>query len=112
MAPVVARRHLDRRDRQTQRSRWTARHPHCTLSSARRSAGGQSGRQLFMRVPPAQIYFPPEDRAAILQQIDECLASGQLTLGKYGRELETQFAASLGVKHAIAVNSGTSAIEI
>jgi perosamine synthetase len=65
-----------------------------------------------MRVPPAQIYFPPEDRAAILQQIDECLASGQLTLGKYGRELETQFAASLGVKHAIAVNSGTSAIEI
>ena len=26
-----------------------------------------------MRVPPASVYFPPEDRAAILQQIDECL---------------------------------------
>jgi len=65
-----------------------------------------------MRVPAAAIYFPPEDRALILQQIDECLASGQLTLGKFGALLEEEFAASIGVRHAIAVNSGTSAIEI
>ncbi len=65
-----------------------------------------------MRVPPASVYFPPEDRAAILQQIDECLASGQLTLGKLGRQLEERFAAYLGVEHAVTVNSGTSAIEI
>ncbi|MGH2599967.1 MAG: DegT/DnrJ/EryC1/StrS family aminotransferase [Dehalococcoidia bacterium] len=65
-----------------------------------------------MRVPPASVYFPAEDRITILQQIDECLSTGQLTLGKYGRELEERFAAYAGVKHAIAVNSGTSAIEI
>src|SRR5215216_6734198 len=65
-----------------------------------------------MRVPPAAIYFPPEDRQAILARIDECLTTGQLTLGKYGKELEDRFAAYLGVKHAVAVNSGTSAIEI
>jgi dTDP-4-amino-4,6-dideoxygalactose transaminase len=58
------------------------------------------------------VYFPPEDRAAILQQIDECLATGQLTLGKLGRELEERFAAYVGADHAVAVSSGTSAIEI
>ena len=65
-----------------------------------------------MRVPPASVYFPPEDRAAILQQIDECLATGQLTLGKLGRQLEERFAAYVGTDHAVTVNSGTSAIEI
>jgi dTDP-4-amino-4,6-dideoxygalactose transaminase len=65
-----------------------------------------------MKVPAASIYFPPEDRAAILSQIDEILQTGQLTLGKYGRQFEEQFAAKIGVKHAIAVSSGTSAIEI
>jgi len=65
-----------------------------------------------MKVPAASIYFPPEDRAAILGQIDEILQSGQLTLGTYGRQFEERFAAKIGVKHAIAVSSGTSAIEI
>ena len=65
-----------------------------------------------MRIPAAQIYFPDEDRATILARIGECLATGQLTLGKYGRQLEEEFARYLGVKHAVAVNSGTSAIEI
>jgi perosamine synthetase len=65
-----------------------------------------------MRIPPASVYFPPEDRAAILRQIDECLATGQLTLGKLGRQLEERFAAYVGVDHAVTVNSGTSAIEI
>ncbi len=44
--------------------------------------------------------------------IDEALSTGQLTLGKIGRELEERFAAHHGAKHAIAVNSGTSSIEI
>jgi perosamine synthetase len=65
-----------------------------------------------MRVPPAAVYFPAEDRAAILGQIDECLTSGQLTLGKLGRELEERFAAYVGADHAVTVSSGTAAIEI
>ena len=65
-----------------------------------------------MRVPPARILFPPEDRAAILAKIDEALTSGQLTLGAIGRELEEAFALRHGTRHAIAVSSGTAALEI
>ena len=36
-------------------------------------------------VPAAKIQFLPEDRAWIADRIQEVLASGQLTLGKYGR---------------------------
>jgi dTDP-4-amino-4,6-dideoxygalactose transaminase len=65
-----------------------------------------------LRVPPAQVHVPASDREEILRKIDQALASGQLTLGAIGRELEERFAAYHGAKHAIAVNSGTSAIEI
>lgn len=65
-----------------------------------------------MNIPAARIYFPEEDRKAILKQIDGILESGQLTLGKYGREFEQRFAEYVGTKYAVAVNSGTSALEI
>src|SRR3954452_18630895 len=65
-----------------------------------------------LQVPPAQVFVPEEDRREILRQIDEALATGQLTLGKIGKQLEERFAAMHGAKHAIAVNSGTSSIEI
>jgi len=72
----------------------------------------RKGAAKHMRVPPAAISFPDEDRAEILRQIDECLRSGQLTLGAIGRELEAEFAAKHQSAHAISVSSGTSAIEI
>lgn len=65
-----------------------------------------------MRVPPATVYIPEADRRAILARIEETLASGQLTLGKFGRELEERFAAYCGATYAVAVSSGTSALEI
>ena len=65
-----------------------------------------------MRVPPAKIHIPEEDRREILASIDECLASGQLTLGKHGAAFEEAFARTAGAKHAIATSSGTSALEI
>ena len=65
-----------------------------------------------MKVPAAKIYFPEEDRKKILEQVDEILESGQLTLGKYTREFEEKFARYVGTKYAVAVNSGTSALEI
>jgi len=64
------------------------------------------------RVPAAKIQFLPEDRAWIAERIQDVLATGQLTLGKYGAEFEQQFAKFCGVRHAIAVNSGTSSLEI
>src|ERR1700675_1272673 len=65
-----------------------------------------------MRVPPAKIYIPEEDRREILAHIDECLATGQLTLGKHGGGFEEAVARTARTKHAIAVSSGTSALEI
>jgi len=64
------------------------------------------------KIPAAKIQFLPEDRAWIAERIQEVLASGQLTLGKYGTEFEQNFARFCGRRHAIAVNSGTSSLEI
>lgn len=64
------------------------------------------------KVPAAKIQFFPEDRVWIAQRIQEVLSTGQLTLGKYGTEFEQKFAQFCGTRHAIAVNSGTSALEI
>ena len=66
----------------------------------------------MLRVPPARIYFSEEDRASILKSIDESLLTGQLTLGKNVKQFEDEFAEYIGVKHAVAVNSGTSSIQI
>jgi dTDP-4-amino-4,6-dideoxygalactose transaminase len=66
----------------------------------------------MVRIPSAKIHFPEEDRMEILGKIDEALSTGQLTLGKYGREFEESFAAYVGMKYAVAVSSGTSSIEI
>ncbi len=67
---------------------------------------------MAMKVPPAAIHFPEQDRAWILARIDECLSSGRLTLGENGAALEKEFARLCGVRYGIAVNSGTSALEI
>jgi perosamine synthetase len=64
------------------------------------------------QIPAAKIQFLPEDRLWIADRIQEVLSSGQLTLGKYGAEFEKKFAQFCGVRHAIAVNSGTSSLEI
>lgn len=65
-----------------------------------------------MKIPPAKIYFPEGDKKEILLRINESLSTGQLTLGKNGKEFEEKFAGYICSNYAIAVNSGTSAIEI
>jgi len=63
-------------------------------------------------IPPVKINFPDEDRKEILKAIDECLQTGQLTLGKHVKAFEEEFSKMIGTRYAIAVNSGTSSIEI
>jgi dTDP-4-amino-4,6-dideoxygalactose transaminase len=65
-----------------------------------------------LRIPPARIHFPDEDRRDILRQIDEALVTGQLTLGKHVKAFEEEFARASGTRYAVAVNSGTSSLEI
>jgi dTDP-4-amino-4,6-dideoxygalactose transaminase len=64
------------------------------------------------RVPAARVDFEAEDRRWIAERIQEVLARGELTLGAFGRAFEERFAALCGVRHAVAVASGTAALEI
>ncbi len=63
-------------------------------------------------IPPARVTFSDDDRRAILDRIDRSLRSGSLTLGASGRELEEAFAERHRAPHAVAVASGTAALEI
>jgi dTDP-4-amino-4,6-dideoxygalactose transaminase len=51
-------------------------------------------------------------RNEIRHAIDEVLDSRQFILGKHVAQLESEFAEYCGVSHAIAVNSGTSALHL
>jgi dTDP-4-amino-4,6-dideoxygalactose transaminase len=71
-----------------------------------------ANHEVTMRVPAASIVFNDEDIAEALSLIESSLRSGSLTLGKHGQAFEEAFAARCGRKFAVAVSSGTSAIEI
>lgn len=62
-------------------------------------------------VPPARIQFSPAARRQALDQIDNAMFTGALTLGPCGAEFERNACAWTGTSDAVAVNSGTSAIE-
>jgi perosamine synthetase len=64
------------------------------------------------RVLRARPYFPEEDIRKILGLIETTLRSGHLTMGPVCAEFEARFAAMMGVRHALSVNSGTAALEI
>ena len=52
------------------------------------------------------------DMAAFLDGAEKVLRSGNLILGDNTNQFEQEFARFIGVSHAIAVNSGTSALKI
>jgi len=63
-------------------------------------------------IPPVKPYFPPEDIDVIEKEIEKILHSGMLTLGECTKRFEVEFAKLCKTSHAIAVSSGTSALEI
>jgi len=63
-------------------------------------------------IPPAKPYFPQEDIRLIKNEVEKILQSGMLTLGDYTKRFEAEFAKLCGVSQVVAVNSGTSALEI
>lgn len=63
-------------------------------------------------VPAAQVYFPPEDLEELARQFKEILQSGRLTLGPHTATFESAFAKVHDRRLGVAVNSGTSALEI
>jgi perosamine synthetase len=67
---------------------------------------------LERKIPPVKSYFPSEDIQQIQTDVGVILRSGMLTLGAYVSKFEKRFAEECKVEHAIALNSGTSALEI
>lgn len=47
-----------------------------------------------------------------LNEIREALSSGWVTTGRKARQFEADFAARVGAKHAVAVNSCTAAMHL
>ncbi len=63
-------------------------------------------------VPAARPVFSVDDRRRIGQLVDRSLASGSLTLGPLTAELEEAVASRAGARFAVAVASGTAALEV
>jgi perosamine synthetase len=73
---------------------------------------GRPIKSMMRRIVRARPCFPEPDIEKIITLIRQSLCSGHLTNGEHVREFERRFAASIGVRHAVAVNSGTAALEI
>ena len=66
---------------------------------------GQESRKAQYKVPFGTVSVTPRARELIHAALD----ANWLTKGKYVREFEEKFAALFGVKHGVAVSSGTDA---
>lgn len=65
-----------------------------------------------MEIPILRLPYSDQDIEFIQTGILEVIKSGYLTMGKKVAEFERLFADFIGARHAVAVNSGTSALEI
>ena len=66
---------------------------------------GQESRKADYKVPFGTVSVTPKARQLIMEALD----TKWLTKGKYVKEFEEKFAALFGVKHGVAVSSGTDA---
>jgi dTDP-4-amino-4,6-dideoxygalactose transaminase len=67
---------------------------------------------MVRRIVRARPCFPEPDIESILALVRQSLCSGHLTNGEHVREFERRFATFIGVRHAVAVSTGTAALEI
>jgi dTDP-4-amino-4,6-dideoxygalactose transaminase len=61
-----------------------------------------------MKVP----FFRPSIGEEEIAEVTNCLRSGWLTTGPATKRFETEFAAAVGAKHAVALNSATAALHL
>ena len=66
----------------------------------------------YSEIPLLRLEYTEEDITFIQSGIAEILKSGYLTMGEKVKNFEKQFSEFIGVRYAIGVNSGTSALEI
>ena len=65
----------------------------------------------MLQVKPFFYDITDEEIAYFQERAAEVLRSGRLILGEYTKQFENRFAEYIGVKHAVSVNSGSSALE-
>ena len=63
-------------------------------------------------IPLIRIKYTNEEIKFIQNGVKDILESGYLTMGSKVKEFEQEFSDFIDIKHAVAVNSGTSALEI
>ena len=63
-------------------------------------------------IPVLRLHYSKIEKQNISKKIKNILSSGYLTMSKKVFEFERLFAKFVGTKYAVAVNSGTSALEI
>lgn len=66
----------------------------------------------MLPIRPFTFHISDEEIEEFTRESAKILRSGTLILGEYTSRFEQAFAEVIDVKHAIAVNSGTSALEI
>lgn len=83
-----------------------------TASEASGAQHGVAEHRAGVPVPAARVVFSESDRAEVCGRVEEILRTGALTLGRNTSELEAAFAAAHDDLLAVAVSSGTAALEI
>ena len=66
----------------------------------------------MMNIPIIRIPFTMHEKESLKKSLVEILDSGMLSMGKNVKEFEENFGNFVGSAYALAVNSGTSALEI
>ncbi|MFC2007794.1 DegT/DnrJ/EryC1/StrS family aminotransferase [Chloroflexota bacterium] len=64
------------------------------------------------KIPILRLTYTPQEIDFITEGIVEVLKSGYLTMGEKVNQFERAFAEFVGVRYAVATNSGTSSLEI
>lgn len=65
-----------------------------------------------MEIPILRVPFDAEDRHFLNEGLKEILDTGNLTMGRFTKAFESEFAAFCGVSHAVAASNCTTALEI
>lgn len=66
----------------------------------------------MVTVPAQEISVDPADQQSVLAEIGRLLAEGRFSAGSNVERFEREFAAFAGARHAVAVASGTVALEL
>ena len=65
-----------------------------------------------INIPLLRLKYTDEEIKFIQDGVKDILESGYLTMGSKVKEFEEEFSNFIGSKYAVAVNSGTSSLEI